>query len=114
MLGELVQRAGYQSVLAAGGNEGIRLLRQEGADVVLLDLMMEDMDGWTVLKTIKSDDELSSIPVIIVTARQQYQEERWIETHDGLYEAYILKPFLVDELLDKIEDVLQHAQVSNN
>jgi DNA-binding response OmpR family regulator len=107
LLGQVVEQAGYEPVLARGGNEGLRLLRQVGADAVLLDLMMEDMDGWTVLKTIKMDEALSSVPVIIVTARHQYQEEHWIESHEGLFEGYVLKPFLVDDLLDRLASVLK-------
>ena len=106
MLGELLRDAGYEVVLALGGNEGIRLLRQERVDLVLLDLVLEDMDGWTVLKTIKMDEELGSTPVVIVSARTQVQEEHWIKSHEGLYEGYVLKPFLVDELLEQLGKVL--------
>jgi DNA-binding response OmpR family regulator len=107
MLGEIVQRAGYEPILAPGGNEGLRLLRQGGVDLILLDLMLEDMDGWTVLKTIKTDQDLYAIPVLIVTARNRQQEEHGIDAHRGLFEAYLVKPFVVDELLEDIAAILR-------
>jgi CheY-like chemotaxis protein len=106
MLGEVVQGAGYEPLLALGGNDGLRLLRERQVDLILLDLMLEDMDGWTVLKTIKMDEDLNHIPVLIVTARNQLQEQHRIDAHAGLFEAYLLKPFLVEELLEKIAAIL--------
>jgi CheY-like chemotaxis protein len=106
LLGEIVQRAGYEPVLAQGGNEGLRLLRERGADLILLDLMLEDMDGWTVLKTIKTDEDFHTVPVLIVTGRNQMQEQHGIESHVGLFNGYLLKPFLLDDLLEEIAAIL--------
>jgi DNA-binding response OmpR family regulator len=106
LLGQIVRDAGYESVLASSGNDGLRLLREARADLILLDLMLEDMDGWTVLKTIKMDENLHSIPVLIVTGRRKYQEKHGIDTHAGLFEGYVTKPFIVDRLLEEIAAIL--------
>jgi len=106
LLSQLVRREGYEPIAARGGEEGLRLLREGGVDLVLLDLMMDDIDGWTVLKTMKADEALCSIPVIIVTARTEMQEESSISSCDGLFEAYITKPFSVYELFAKIAQIL--------
>jgi len=106
MVGEILEDAGYEPVLALGGNAGIRLLRQETINLVLLDLILEDMDGWTVLKTIKMDPDLGSTPVIIVTARTKMQEAHALKSHEGLFEGYVLKPFLPDRLLAHVREVL--------
>jgi len=106
MLGEIVQRAGYEPLLASGGNDGLRALRKHRVDLILLDLILEDMDGWTVLKTIKMDEDLHASPVIIVTARSRQQERHGIDVHEGLFEAYVVKPFLVEDLLGEISAVL--------
>jgi CheY-like chemotaxis protein len=106
MLGEILGDAGYEPVLASGGNEGIHLLRREAIDLIVLDLILEDMDGWTVLKTIKMDEDLCLTPVVIVTARTVAQEERSFKSHEGLFEGYVLKPFLIDELLDQVRRAL--------
>lgn len=106
MLGEIVGRAGYEPLLAPGGNDGLGMLREQDVDLILLDLKLEDMDGWTVLKTIKMDEALQSIPVLIVTARNRRQEKHGIDVHEGLFEGYVLKPFLVEELLTEISAIL--------
>jgi CheY-like chemotaxis protein len=109
LLSGILGREGYEPVPARGGEEGLRLLRETGADLVLLDLMMDDINGWTVLRAIKADDALYPIPVIIVTARHQVQEESLISSHDGLFESYVMKPFSVDELLSKIAQALKEG-----
>lgn len=106
MLGEILSDAGYEPVLATGGNEGIRLLRREAIDLIVLDLVLEDMDGWTVLKTVKTDEVLGSTPVVIVTARTRAQEERSFKAHEGLFEGYVVKPFLVGDLLAQVRKIL--------
>lgn len=106
LIGEIIRQAGYEPILAPGGNAGLRLLRERGADLILLDLLLEDMDGWTVLKTIKMDDDLCSIPVVIVTGRTQAQEKRGIEAHEGLFNGYLVKPFLMDNMLEEIAALL--------
>jgi CheY-like chemotaxis protein len=63
---ELVQR-GYRVFTAAGGVEGLRLAREIRPDAITLDIIMPELDGWSVLRALKNDPELSGIPVILVT-----------------------------------------------
>ena len=68
---ELLERelagAGYDILHAAGGREGLKLAKQARPDVITLDIIMPDLDGWSVLKALKSDPELCDIPVVLVT-----------------------------------------------
>jgi CheY-like chemotaxis protein len=68
---DLLQRelaaAGYHILHAAGGREGLKLAKQARPDVITLDIIMPDLDGWSVLKALKADPDLSEIPVILVT-----------------------------------------------
>jgi signal transduction histidine kinase/DNA-binding response OmpR family regulator/PAS domain-containing protein len=68
---ELLERelagAGYDVLHAAGGREGLRLAKQARPDVITLDIIMPDLDGWSVLKELKTDPDLCDIPVILVT-----------------------------------------------
>jgi CheY-like chemotaxis protein len=68
---ELLERefagAGYNILHAAGGREGLKLAKQARPDVITLDIIMPDLDGWSVLKALKADPELCDIPVILVT-----------------------------------------------
>jgi signal transduction histidine kinase/CheY-like chemotaxis protein len=67
VLGAALIREGYRVIAAPGGRDGLRLARQERPDAIVLDVIMPDLDGWTVLRWLKSDPELSAIPVILVT-----------------------------------------------
>jgi CheY-like chemotaxis protein len=68
---ELLERelagAGYDILHAAGGREGLNLAKQARPDVITLDIIMPDLDGWSVLKALKADPELCDIPVVLVT-----------------------------------------------
>ena len=59
--------AGYQILHAAGGREGLKLAKQARPDVITLDIIMPDLDGWSVLKALKADSDLCDIPVVLVT-----------------------------------------------
>ncbi|WP_353571711.1 response regulator [Candidatus Albibeggiatoa sp. nov. BB20] len=62
---------GHQVLTAASGEQGLKLAYQYSPDVIILDVMMPEMDGWTVLSMLKVDDELSNIPVIIISMLEQ-------------------------------------------
>ena len=68
---ELLERelagAGYYILHAAGGREGLKLAKQARPDVITLDIIMPDLDGWSVLKALKADPDLCDIPVVLVT-----------------------------------------------
>jgi DNA-binding response OmpR family regulator len=106
LLRQIVERAGYEPVLARGGWEALHLLQERGADLVLLDLMMRGMDGWTLLDSVKAEDRFAALPVLIITAKHPVENQQQMEAHAGQFEGYLLKPFEVDELLAKITQLL--------
>ena len=101
----VLEREGFEVLGAVGGAQGLETLREKKPDLVLLDLMMPDMDGWEVYRQMKADQELADIPVIVVTARAQT-----IDKVLGLQVAkvadYITKPFGPKDLIDSIKRVL--------
>jgi DNA-binding response OmpR family regulator len=103
---ELVLREkGYEVVTAAGGQEALTRAQIEKPDLVLLDIMMPQMDGWEVLKLLRVDDETAQIPVAMLSARTEAKDRV-----QGLQEGavdYICKPFALQELLDKIGTIFQ-------
>jgi CheY-like chemotaxis protein len=106
-LGELVlARHGYVVLSATNGQAGLKLLREQQADLVLLDIMMDGMDGWEVLEQIRSDDRLVKIPVVMLSARHYLEDEQETARHAGQYMGYIVKPFVVQELVQQVEQVL--------
>ncbi|MBI5353812.1 MAG: response regulator [Chloroflexi bacterium] len=101
----ILGRRGYEVHGAAGGVEGARLVRKILPDLVLLDLMMPDMDGWEVYQQMKSEPNTRNIPVIIVTAKAQ-NIDKVLGLHIAKVDDYIAKPFGPQELLDSVERIL--------
>ena len=107
----ILTRHGYQVTGASGGREGLALIEQVQPDLVLLDLMMPDMDGWEVYQQMKADDTMMDIPVIVVTAKAQ-SIDKVLGLHIAKVDDYITKPFGPNELLDSVTRVLQEAGVT--
>jgi DNA-binding response OmpR family regulator len=105
----ILGRRGYQVEGAVGGREGLVAIEREPPDLVLLDLMMPDLDGWEVYRQLKAKAELKNIPVIIVTAKAQ-GIDRVLGLHIAGVDDYIAKPFGPKELADSVERVLSSAK----
>jgi DNA-binding response OmpR family regulator len=101
----ILSRRGYEVQGANGGQEGIELVRRDKPDLVLLDLMMPDMDGWEVYQQMKADEATRDIPVIVVTAKAQ-SIDKVLGLHIAKVDDYIAKPFSPQELLASVEEVL--------
>jgi DNA-binding response OmpR family regulator len=101
----ILRRADFEFVGAVGGREGLNAVRRLKPDLVLLDLMMPDVDGWEVYRQMKADDELSQIPVIVITAKAQ-SIDRVLGLHIAKVDDYITKPFGPHELLESVNDIL--------
>jgi len=101
----ILGRKGFEVVGANGGKEALGIVRDENPDLVLLDLMMPDMDGWEVYQQLKADTALASIPVIVVTAKAQ-SIDKVLGLHIAKVDDYISKPFSPQELMDSVDQVL--------
>jgi CheY-like chemotaxis protein len=107
LLRVILELKGYEPVPALGGKRGLQRLYEEGpVDLILLDLMMDDIDGWTVLQTIKEDEHLWHIPVIILSVRHQMEDLNRTRAFASMYAGYVVKPFSVRDLMAKIEELL--------
>jgi DNA-binding response OmpR family regulator len=92
-----------------GGREGLEAVRRIKPDLVLLDLMMPDMDGWEVYQQMKADPDLKDIPVIVVTAKAQ-SIDKVLGLHIAKVDDYVTKPFGPQELLRSVERVLNREE----
>jgi DNA-binding response OmpR family regulator len=102
----ILGRKGFDVLGAAGGVEGLALIQSRQPDLVLLDLMMPDMDGWEVYQQLKADEKTRSIPVIVVTAKAQ-SIDKVLGLHIAKVDDYIAKPFSPQDLMTSVEKVLQ-------
>ena len=101
----ILVRRGFDVSGAAGGKAGLEAVRKNLPDLVLLDLMMPDMDGWEVYQQMKSDESTRHIPVIVVTARAQ-SIDKVLGLHIAKVDDYIAKPFSPQDLLNSVERIL--------
>jgi len=99
-----LQKEGYTVVSAVDGGDGLAKFRAESPDLVLLDLMMPVMDGWSVCKAIRAE---SKTPVIMLTAKGE-TDDKVLGLKTGA-DDYITKPFEMKEVLARIEAVLRRA-----
>ena len=100
----LEKRGGYEVLTAKNGEEGLEIAKSEKPDLILSDVMMPKMSGFQFCEALKKDDEIKSIPFIILTAKGQ---ENDIKTGEDLgVDDYITKPFSPKALLEKVAEIL--------
>ena len=107
----ILGRRGFEVIGAAGGKDGLEKVRQQPPDLILLDLMMPDMDGWEVYQQIKADDRTKKVPVIVVTAKAQ-SIDKVLGLHIAKVDDYIAKPFSPHELLASVDKVFEAENLS--
>lgn len=101
----ILTRRGYDVQGAQGGKDGLDMVRNIVPDLVLLDLMMPDLDGWEVFQKMKADQSTRDIPVIVVTAKSQ-SIDKVLGLHIAKVDDYIAKPFSPQELINSVENIL--------
>ena len=107
----ILGRRGFDVIGAAGGKEGLEKALQKPPDLILLDLMMPDMDGWEVYQQIKADEKFRDIPVIVVTAKAQ-SIDKVLGLHIAKVDDYIAKPFSPQDLLNSVDKVFSEKKLS--
>ncbi|GAA1299061.1 two-component system response regulator CseB [Saccharothrix xinjiangensis] len=98
------ERAGYQFISAADGRAGLRMVHEERPDVVLLDVGLPGMDGWTVLERIR---DLTTLPVLMISALGDEADK--VRGLRAGADDYVTKPFANNELLARTEALLRRA-----
>lgn len=105
MVEDKLKRAGFKVITLRESVKAMELIRKEMPDLILLDWMMPELSGIELLKLIKADPALSPIPVFMLTAKGQEEDEK-----AGLkygVQRYIIKPFSPKALLEEIQAVLK-------
>jgi PleD family two-component response regulator len=108
----LLEKEGYQVSLAEDGEQGLSFLQKEKPDLVLLDVMMPKLDGFTVLQRIRDNFETNGLPVIMLTAKGE-SSERVRGLRRGAND-YLTKPFNHEELLLRIQNMLVAARAQRD
>jgi len=109
-LEEALPMYGYNTAVATDGVEALKILAKDAAsiDLILLDVMMPNMDGWDTLKAIRTNKKTKYIPVIMITAVSE--EHKIVSGLKIGADDYIIKPFVLPNLLARIEAILRRSK----
>lgn len=100
-LEEIVSGAGYTVITAKSGTEAMDKTKKEHPDAVLLDVIMDDMNGFQVCRRITQDDETKDIPVILVSGKGEKTDRVWGAEQGA--RAYVTKPFTPEQILQELK-----------
>ncbi|MBP1530348.1 MAG: response regulator transcription factor [Erysipelotrichaceae bacterium] len=109
MIGKYAVHEGYETVLACDGKQAVELFKKDDFDLVVLDVMMPEMDGYEALKRIK---QIKDVPCILLTALGQEYDR--IYGFDIGAEDYVTKPFSPKELMMRIKVILKREMKQSN
>jgi len=99
-----LQRHGYRTVVAADGEEGVRLARQVRPDLIFMDIVMPGVNGYQATRTLTNDPVTRGIPIVMVTSKGQETDRIW-----GLRQGavdYLVKPISGNQLIEKAQAAL--------
>jgi two-component system, OmpR family, alkaline phosphatase synthesis response regulator PhoP len=102
-----LEQAGYAVLTAADGTTALRIIRTERPDLVVLDLMLPDLDGWSVTRAVRGDANQAALPIIMLTARVE-DTDKIVGLEIGA-DDYIAKPFNPRELVARVRAVLRRG-----
>jgi DNA-binding response OmpR family regulator len=102
----------FNVILSSRGDKGLHLARQNPPDLVILDIVMPDMDGYSVCENMRGDPKLAETPILFLTARVK-PEDRIAGFRAGA-DDYLCKPFNVDELILRIQAILRRTRPYSN
>ena len=107
MLSRRLQRRGFELLIAVDGGEGVSLAHEQAPDLILMDMSLPVIDGWTAARQLKNDQATESIPIIALTAHAMAGDrEKALEAGCDDYDS---KPVEFSRLLEKIDALLQRG-----
>lgn len=104
MLSRRLAKRGYDVVIAVDGGQGVSMARSEGPDIILMDMSLPVMDGWTATQALKDDPATAAIPVIALTAHAMSGDEE--KARSAGCDDFDTKPVELKRLLGKMESLL--------
>ncbi|MHB8087441.1 MAG: response regulator transcription factor, partial [Anaerolineaceae bacterium] len=108
LVGLMLQRQGYQIVAANNGSQAISMARAESPDLIILDVMMPDMDGYQVTAELRKDPQLADTPILMFTAKSQVDDK--VAGYDAGVDDYLTKPVHPAELIAHLKALLSRTR----
>ena len=103
-----LEKAGFQVLTAYDGESALRVLRTEKPQLLILDLMLPDRDGWDVARLVRADSNIAATPIIMLTARVE-DNDKIVGLEIGA-DDYITKPFNPREVVARVRALLRRTQ----
>ena len=100
-LQNILHEAGFQVVTAASGREAVEVVLSERPDLVFLDIIMDDMDGFQTCRKLSNNESTKHIPVVMVSSKDQKVDMLWARKQGA--RAYITKPYTAQQITDQIQ-----------
>lgn len=98
---DIITETGLTVISATNGKDALRLAQNELPDLIFLDVIMPEMDGFATCRELNGKDDTKDIPVIFVTSKDQKADRMWAEMQGA--KAYITKPYEADEIIDQLK-----------
>jgi twitching motility two-component system response regulator PilH len=99
-LEQIVSDAGYTVITASSGKEALERAEREQPDAVLLDIIMNDMNGFQVCRAISSGEATRNIPVVLVSSKREKIDQAWGEEQGA--RGYVTKPYTTEQILSQL------------
>lgn len=108
MVKAALEREGYRVIGINNGNDCLKRINQEKPDLILMDIMMPDIDGWEVCKKIKESELIISVPISMLTVKKSEEDiQKSLEYAHA--DAHLIKPFSVKEFRNAVQDLLEDS-----
>lgn len=105
VLKTVLEKNGFQVLTADSGEEGLTIARESKPDAIIMDVVMPGMSGFQATRQLSKDAETASIPVVIVTTKDQETDKIWGMRQGAV--DYLVKPVTEQQIVDKIRSVLE-------
>lgn len=108
LLNKMLKRIGAETVMAENGESGLALLKAQQFDLLVLDLMLPDIDGYEVLERVRADKDLKDLPVLILSARAD--PDAISKGLEAGADGYLTKPYLPNTLTSRVRTMLAEGR----
>lgn len=98
---QIVSDAGCMVISATNGKEAVEKAKSEKPDIIFMDIIMPDMDGYEATRHLSNDKETKDIPIIFISSKSQKADKLWGQMQGG--KAYITKPYTSDQIIDQLK-----------
>lgn len=99
-LQQIVSDAGYTVITATNGVEAIEKAKDENPDIIFMDIIMQQMDGYQACRKITHNNSTKDIPIVFVTGKKEKADRMWAEMQGG--KAFLHKPFTPEQIIEQI------------